>query len=101
LRTLCAFSILVYSASFDLANRGVRQPVQPHTSFAPLLVCDKTLAQPHFAVVNCSDAMMSMFYSPVLTRSLYFWKLRTAVSQRWVKFIYPNLERWYSHSVQM
>jgi len=57
-------------ARFDLANRGVRQPVQPHTC-APLLVFDKTSAQPHFAVVNCSDAVMSVFYSPV-TRSLMF-----------------------------
>jgi len=62
----------VYSASFDLANRGVRYTVKPHTSFALLLVFDKTLAQPHFAVLNCSDAVMSVFYSPVLTRSLYF-----------------------------
>jgi len=45
-------------ARFDLANRGVRQRVQPYTFCAPLLVCDKTLAQPHFAVVNCSDAVM-------------------------------------------
>ena len=29
------------SARFDLANRAVRQPVQPHTC-APLLVFDKT-----------------------------------------------------------
>jgi len=42
-------------ARFDLANRGVRQPVQPHT-YARLLVFDETLAQPDFAVVNCSDA---------------------------------------------
>jgi len=31
---------------------------------------DKTSAQPNVAVVNCSDAMMSAFYYPVLTRSL-------------------------------
>jgi len=48
-------------ARFDLANRGVRQPVQPHTFCAPLLVFDKALAQPHFAVVNCSVAMMRCF----------------------------------------
>jgi len=29
-------------ARFDLANRGVRQPVQPHTFYARLLVFDKT-----------------------------------------------------------
>jgi len=40
---------------FDLTNRVVRQPVQPHTFYARLLVFDKTLAQPHFAVANCSD----------------------------------------------
>jgi len=66
---LCSF------AKFDLANQGVRQPVQPHTFNAQLLVFDKTLAQPDFAVVNCSDVVMSVFHSPVLTRSLIFLQL--------------------------
>jgi len=43
-------------ARFDHANWGVRQSVQPHTFNAPLLLFDETLAQPHFAVVNYSDA---------------------------------------------
>jgi len=30
------------------------------SSRARLLVFDKTLAQPHFVVVNCSDAMVSV-----------------------------------------
>jgi len=47
-------------ARFDLANRGVRQPVQPHFFYARLLVFDKTLAQFDFAVVNCSDALTSV-----------------------------------------
>jgi len=42
LRTSCVFSILVY---------------------ARLLVFDKTSAQPHFAAVNCSDAVTSVLYS--------------------------------------
>jgi len=54
---LCSF------ARFDLANRGVRQPVQPHTFYARLLVFDKTSAQPHSAAVNCSNAEISVFYS--------------------------------------
>jgi len=37
------------------------------------------IAQSHFAVINCSDALMSVFYSPVLTHSLIF-------LQRWVYF---------------
>jgi len=45
-------------ARFDLANRGVPQPFQPHTFYVRLLVFDKTLAQLHFAVVNRSDAVM-------------------------------------------
>jgi len=49
-------SHFVYLAKFDLANRGMRQPVQPHTFCARLLIFDKTLAKPHFAAVNCSDA---------------------------------------------
>jgi len=48
---------------------------QPHFFYARVLVFDKTLAQPHFAVANCSDALMSVFYSPVLTRSLIFLQL--------------------------
>jgi len=66
-------------ARFDLANRGVRRPVRPRAFRSPLLVFDKTSVQPHFAVVNCSDAVMRVFYSPVLTRSLIFLQLWTVV----------------------
>jgi len=58
-----------------LANRGLRLPVQPHTFNAQLLVFDETLAQPHFAVLYCSDVGMSVFHSPALTRSLTFLQL--------------------------
>jgi len=51
-----------------------------HTFYAKLLVFDKTLAQPQFAVVNCSDAVMSVFHFPVVTRNPIFLQLRTAVS---------------------
>jgi len=44
-------------------------------SVFPLLVFDKTLAQPYFAVVNCSDVVMIVFYSTVLTRILIFLQL--------------------------
>jgi len=64
-------TLLCSLARFDLANRSVRQPVQPHT-YARLLLFDETLAQPHFAVVNCSDAVMSVFYSPFSTGSRNF-----------------------------
>jgi len=37
-------------ARFDLSNRGVRQPVKPHTFYARLLIFDETLPDPHFAV---------------------------------------------------
>jgi len=67
---------------FDFSNRGVRQPVHPHLLCARLLVFDKTLAQLHFSVLNCPDELMSVLYSTVLTRSLIFLQLRTAVSQR-------------------
>jgi len=49
--------------------------VQLHTFYARLLVFNKTLTQPHFAVVNCSDSLMSVFYFPVLTRSLTYLQL--------------------------
>jgi len=55
---------LCSSARFDLGNRGVCQQVQLHTFYAPLLVFDKTLAQPDFAVVNCSDVVMSWVSLP-------------------------------------
>jgi len=79
LRTFVHSQFLCSLARFDLVNRGVRQPIQPHT-YARLLVCDEILPQPDFAVVNCSDAVMSVFYSPVLTRSLIFLQLWTAVA---------------------
>jgi len=64
-------------ARFDLANRVCisQSSRQPHTFCARLLVFDMTLAQPHFAVVNFSDAVMSVFYYRVLTRSLIFLQL--------------------------
>jgi len=60
---------------FDLANQGLRQPVQPHIFNAQLLVFDEIAAQPHFAAVNCSVVVMSMFHSLVLMRSLIFLQL--------------------------
>jgi len=52
-----------------------------HSQFlcSRLLAFDKTSAQPHFALANCSDAAMSVFYSPVSTRSLIFLQLWTGV----------------------
>jgi len=73
---------LCSSVKFDLANQGLRQPVQSHAFNSKLLVFDKTLAQPHFAVENGSDVGMSVFHSPILMRSLIFLQLqlRTAAS---------------------
>jgi len=62
-------------AKFELANQGVRRPVQTYTFSAQLPAFDETLAQPDFAVVNCSDVVMSVFHSHVLTRSLIFLQL--------------------------
>jgi len=53
----------------------VRQPVQLHTFNAQLPVFKETLVQPDFVVVNCSDVVMSVFHSPVLTRNLLFLQL--------------------------
>ena len=72
-------TLLCSLARFDLANRDVRQPLQPHT-YARLLVFDETLAQLHFAVVNCSDAVMSVLYSPFSTRSQNFAVMNTCVA---------------------
>jgi len=67
--------ILSALARFDLANQGLRQPVQPHTLNAQLPVFKETLVQPDFAIVNCSDVVMSVFHSPILTPSLIFLQL--------------------------
>ena len=77
------FSCVLYAHSqflcslvkFDLAKQGLRQSVQPHTFKPKLLVIDETLAQPHFAVVNCSDVEVSVFHSPILTPRLIFLQL--------------------------
>jgi len=73
---------------FDLVNRGVRQPVQPHTFYARLLVFDKKLlwrsdecvllpcfnAWPDiFAVMNCCVVALSLFSSASLTWSADSW----------------------------
>jgi len=86
LQTLCAFSIVVQFNKIRSCKPGCAPAVQLHTFYAGLLVFDEKLAQPHFAVANCSDTVMSVFYSPVLTCSLIFSQLWTAVSQRWVYF---------------
>jgi len=59
LRTLSAL------AKFNLASQGVRQPVQLHTFNAQLPVFDETLAQLDFVVVNFSDVVMSLFFTPL------------------------------------
>jgi len=71
-------TLLCSSARFDLANRGVRQPVQPHTC-ALLLVFDET-AQLQFAVVSCSDAVMNVFCSPFSTNSQNFAVMNSCVA---------------------
>ena len=60
----------------SILQTGVCASQSSHTpSHARLLLFDETLAQLDFAVVNCSDAVMSAFYSPVLTHSLIFLQL--------------------------
>jgi len=54
---------------------GDMSPTSPHKLGPGLLVFDETLAQPDFAVVNCSDVVVSVFHSPVSTRGLILLKL--------------------------
>jgi len=85
-------TLLCCLGRFDLANRGRPQPVQPHTN-ARLFVIDETLAQPYFAVVHCSDAVMSVF-SPFFNTQPNF--CSNELLCRSIKFIflrYPDLER--------
>ena len=66
LRTLCAFSILVQFTSFKLSTLGVRHP---RCIPSDCLLFDEKFAQPcKFAVVNCTDVALSVFYSPVSTK---------------------------------
>jgi len=51
-------SCVVWQDSILQTRVCVRQPSR--TFYAPLLVFDKTLVQLHFAVGNCSDAVMSV-----------------------------------------
>jgi len=71
-------TLLCSLARFDLANRTV-QAVQPHT-YARLLIFNETLAQPNFAVVSCSDAVMSVFYYHFSTRSQNFAVMNSCVA---------------------
>jgi len=48
---------------------------QSNTFYAPLLVVNERSARLDFSVVNCSVAVMSVIYSPVLTRSLIFFAI--------------------------
>ena len=82
-------------ARFDHANRGVRQPVQPHTFYARLLVFDKTSAASFCSckLFGRSDGCVLL---PVLTCSLIILHLWTAVSWRWycIFLRYSSWERW-------
>jgi len=50
-------------------------PSQPDTFFARLLL-DELFVQPCiFAIVNCADVALSVFYCPVLTRCRIFLQL--------------------------
>ena len=52
----------------------------PHRSVECVLLHSLNAQHYIFAVVNCSDAELSVFYSPVLTRCRIFLQLRTALS---------------------
>jgi len=82
LRTLFAFSILVQFTSFKLSTLGVSHPSCIRTD---RLLYDETFVQLCIlAVVNCADAAVSVFYSPVSTRCRIFLQLWTAVlGYRW------------------
>ena len=73
LRTLCAFSILVQLSKIRSFKRGCASasPAAPFLCSTARIRQD-IIAQSHFVVVNCADALVNMFYYPVLTRSLIF-----------------------------
>jgi len=73
LHALCAFSILVQFSKIRSFKRGYA-PASP----AALFLCSTArirqdiIAQSHFVVVNCPDALVSVCYYRVSTRSLIF-----------------------------
>ena len=50
-------------ARFYLANSGVRQTAQSHTFSCSTALIRRDISEPHFAVVNCSDVVMSVLFS--------------------------------------
>jgi len=74
-RTLFAFSIHVYFSKIRSCKPGCASASPVTRFYARLLVFGDTLSQPPFAVVNCSEGVMSVFYFPVLIRSLIFLQL--------------------------
>jgi len=85
-------TLLCSLVRFDLSHWGVRQPVQPH-AYTRLLVYDETFVQPHFAVVNCSDAVIIVLL-PFFNTQPNFCSYE--LLHRSIEFIflrYSNLER--------
>jgi len=78
----------------SILQTGVCASQSSRTPMLDCLYSTRHRAQPDFAVVNCSDIVMSVIYSPVLIRSLIFCsnELRRC-SVECIFFRYPNLER--------
>jgi len=107
------FSCALYShsqflcslARFDLANRDVQQPDQPHAFCSRLLVFDETLVQPDFAVANRSDAATSKALWRSIDECVSLPSLNAppdifavmnllCISVEFIFLRYPNLKRW-------
>ena len=84
-------------AGFDLAKckPGCASDSPAAHFLCSLLVFDETLAQPYFAVVNCSDAMMSVFLSCFNVQPNIFVVMKCCVVALSLFYLrYPNLESW-------
>jgi len=87
LRTLCAFSILVWFSEIRSSKPGgASASPAAHFLCSAARIRQDISAASSCSCKYCSDAVMSVFYSPVLTRSLIFLQLWTAVSQRSLYF---------------
>ena len=91
-----------YATEWNPPRKFSAYATASRTLYATARILEDIGAQPHFVVVNCSDGEMTVFYSPVFTRSLSFCSCELlCCSVDFIFLRYPNLDRWYSsYSVQ-
>jgi len=70
---------VVYFSKIQSCKPGYAPP-SPAAHLCSTARIRRALAQPHFAIVNCSAAVMSVFYSPFSTRNQNFAVMNSCVA---------------------